>query len=82
MSKKISAKAMLELITSTQYMGTSDICLLGYCGRNKAQTIIKEIKARLEEKGFYTPARLVPTEDVINYFNIDVDYLKELVKGL
>ena len=73
MCKKISAKEMLELITGTQYMGTADICLLGYCGRNKAQTIIKEI---------YTPARLVPTEDVINYFNIDVEYLKELVKGL
>jgi len=82
MCKKISAKEMLELIAGTQYMGTADICLLGYCGRNKAQTIIKEIKAGLEEKGFYTPARLVPTEDVINYLHIDVDFLKELIKGL
>lgn len=80
--KKISAKDMLELITGTQYVGTKDICLLGSCGRAKAQTIIKEIKTNLDTKGFYTPARLVPTEYVVNYFNIDVDYLKQLVKGL
>ena len=82
MIKKVSAKEMLELITGTQYMGTSDICLLGSCGRAKAQSIIKQIKTVLNEKGVYTPTRFVPTEYVINYFNIDVEYLKRLVKGL
>ena len=74
---KVSAKTILDMIAQ-QWASTSDIMVIGACGRNKALIIKREIKSKLLQLGYYLPKNLVPMESVIDYFNINVDYLERV----
>ena len=77
--EKITAKTMLEIVAQ-QWASTKDIMIIGACGKNKALIIKRDIKSSLEAQGYYLPKNLVPMEKVIDYFKININYLRK-VKG-
>lgn len=77
--EKLTAEEMLEL-TSSQWASTKDIMKIGSVGRNKAYAIKNEIAlAYYNENNRLRNRGLVPMKEVLNYFGIDLDYLKECV---
>lgn len=80
MKKKISASELLELINKP-WATTDDVKRIGGVGNNKALDIKKEIKIKLESEGYRLPRSLVPMEKVIDYFKINISYLKKVSKN-
>lgn len=77
-SEKLNADQLLE-IASSQWASTKDIMKIGSVGRNKAYAIRSEIAltlygddSKLRNRG------LVPMNEVLKYFSIDINYLKEV----
>lgn len=77
-SEKLNADQLLE-IASSQWASAKDIMKIGNVGRNKAYAIRSEIAlslygddSKLRNRG------LVPMNEVLKYFNIDINYLKEV----
>lgn len=78
MNEKLNAKEILD-IASSQWASAKDIMKIGSVGRNKAYAIRSEIaiscyndNSKLRNRG------LVPMLEVLKYFNIDLNYLKEV----
>jgi hypothetical protein len=79
MSKKIlSASEMLEVI-SKGWATTEDIMKLGACGTNKALDIRKELINKLKNEGYSVANGLIPMNIVVEYFNIDINYLRDVI---
>ena len=77
-SEKLNADQLLE-IASSKWASAKDIMKIGSVGRNKAYAIRSEIAlslygddSKLRNRG------LVPMNEVLKYFNIDINYLKEV----
>lgn len=77
-NEKLNADQLLE-IASSQWASTKDIMKIGSVGRNKAYAIRSEIAltlygddSKLRNRG------LVPMNEVLKYFSIDINYLKEV----
>ncbi len=75
---KLTAEQILQ-VASSQWASANDIMKLGSVGRNKAYAIRSEIAlslygddSKLRNRG------LVPMNEVLKYFNIDINYLKEV----
>lgn len=73
----------LELfkILSKSWLDVNDIRKVGSCGRDNATIIRNKIIKSLEDKGYNLPlakSKLVPTVEVINYFNLDINYINEM----
>ena len=75
---KLTAEQILQ-IASSQWASAKDIMKIGSVGRNKAYAIRSEIAlslygddSKLRNRG------LVPMYEVLKYFNIDINYLKEV----
>ena len=77
MKKTLSANELLKLI-NTQWATTEDVKLIGSVGNNKALEIKKEIKKELEKEGYRLPNNLVPMSKVVDYFKININYLKKV----
>jgi hypothetical protein len=83
----MSAEETLNLIAK-QWCTLEDIMKLGHLGRNSALKAKKKIKERLEKQGYLIPKSVVPTKEVVAFFDIDIPYLesrvssKELIKKL
>lgn len=76
--QKPTAKEILEVLDS-MWVDKNGIMILGYCGANKAHDHIHSIKKIVKDKhGKECPYGVVPTDEVINYFNINVNYLKKV----
>ena len=74
-SEKLNAEQILE-IASSQWAIAKDIMMLGSVGRNKAYVIRSEISldnTKLRNRG------LVPMVEVLKYFSIDLNYLKDIL---
>ena len=74
----LTAKQVLE-VASSQWATAKDIMILGSVGRNKAYAIRNEIIADYyggDKK--VRNRRLVPMTEVLKYFNINIDYLREV----
>ena len=72
----MNAEQILELIDQ-QWATTTDITKIGKCGREKAVKIKKEIKEQLGNS-YYLPNGMIPMEKVVEYFNININYLKKI----
>ena len=72
----MNAEELLELINQ-QWATTTDITKIGQCGRDKAVKIKSEIKSQLGNN-YYLPNGRVPMEKVVEYFNININYLKRI----
>ena len=78
MKKYLSANEMLEAV-NTQWATVADIMKIGSVGINKAREIKSDIERQIIDSGFILPQRrVVPMQNVINYFNIDIDFLKRV----
>jgi len=78
-SEKLNAEQILE-IASSQWATAKDIMMLGSVGRNKAYAIRSEISLALYSDN--TKLRnigLVPMVEVLKYFSIDLNYLKDIL---
>lgn len=77
-SEKLNADQLLE-IASSQWASAKDIMKIGSVGRNKAYAIRSEIALSLYDDDSKLRNRgLVPMNEVLKYFNIDINYLKEV----
>lgn len=77
-NNKLSADQMLK-VASSQWASAKDIMLLGCVGRNKAYAIRNEIITSLYNDNKLRNRGLVPMSEVLNYFNIDLSYLREIL---
>ncbi len=73
----LSANEILDVIC-TQWAGTKEIMKLGHIGENRALKIKKEIQNKLLSEGYALPRYHVPMESVVEYFKINVEYLKKV----
>lgn len=80
MSKRKYYKASEQLKAMTsQWADNKAITIIGGVGLNKALEIRKEIEKQIKKEGYRLPRNgIVPMKYVIDYFNIDIDYLKKL----
>lgn len=78
--KKYTASEQLQAMTS-QWADNTAIRIIGGIGLNKAIEIRQEIEQQVKKDGYRLPKQaIVPMEYVINYFNININYLKKLAK--
>lgn len=75
----------LEIINilSKQWANVNDIKIIASCGRDKASAIRNFIIDDIKKSGKQLPIakqKLVPMQKVIDYFNINVDYLYSMAK--
>ena len=71
----MNAKETLELI-SKPWCTLKDIMLLAQVGRSTALKIKKEIKANIFKDGKSIYNHLVPMNLVVQYLNLDIQYLE------
>lgn len=78
--KYYSASEQLQAMTS-QWADNKSIMIIGGIGMNKASEIRKEIEEQIKKEGYRLPRNaVVPMRYVIDYFNIDINYLKKLAR--
>lgn len=78
--KYYSASEQLQAMTS-QWANNKSIMVIGGVGMNKALEIRKAIEEQIKSQGLNLPKQaVVPMKYVIDYFNIDIGYLKKLAK--
>ena len=78
--KYYSASEQLKAMTS-QWANNRSIMIIGGVGLNKATEIRKEIENKIKKDGYRLPRNaVVPMKYVIDYFNIDIGYLKKLAR--
>lgn len=75
----MTASETLNLI-SKQWCDLQDLMKLGQFGRNTALKIKREIKSKLVNQGYKLPNHLVPMKEVVDYLDINVNYLEARVK--
>ena len=80
-SKTILQADQMLTTLNKQWATIQDIMLVGSLGRNKARDIKNEIARKIETEGKKLPNNLVPMEKVIEYFNINVEYLVSINKS-
>lgn len=80
-SKTILQADQMLTTLNKQWATIQDIMLVGSLGRNKSRNIKNEIASRIEAEGKRLPNNLVPMEKVIEYFNINVEYLVSINKS-
>ena len=76
----MSAEETLNLIAK-QWCTLEDIMKLGHLGRNSALKEKKLIKDKLEKQGYIIPKSVVPTKEVVEFFDIDIPYLESRVSS-
>jgi len=82
MCRLLRAREIID-IASQNWATTRDIGLIGAIGNNKALEIKKEIRAKQLERGDNLPNKqVVSMKEVLEYFNIDIQYLNStIMKG-
>ena len=74
------AKEILEIV-SKPWCSNQDIMKIANVSATTASKIKQEIEKefRKKEPNKYMPAYCIPTEEVIKYFVLDIEFLKSLV---
>ena len=76
--QNLSANETLNAM-SKLWATNKDIQKIGNVGRNKAADIRREIEEQIKSEGYNLPKQaIVPMKYVIEYFKIDINYLKKL----
>lgn len=73
----MKANDLLNMINK-QWATTTDIMSIGEVGYHKALDIKKEIATALENQKYKLPKNKVPMEFVVEYFKINISYLKKV----
>ena len=77
----MSAKETLTLI-SKQWCDLNDLIKLTGLGKNNAMKLKNQIKNSLKEKGYLSPNKLLPMNEVVNYLKININYLQTVSNKL
>ena len=75
--EKLSAQEILDLL-NLQWADTETVMKLGSIGYNKALYVKKIIKESLKNEGYFLPRGLIPMDKLVDYFKINVSYLKKI----
>ena len=75
--EKLSAQEILDLL-NLQWADTETVMKLGSIGSNKALYVKKVIRESLENEGYFLPRGLIPMDKLVDYFKINVSYLKKI----
>lgn len=77
-NKKLpTAKETLDILNKP-WCTTEDIMLLTGMGRNYALNIKKEINEGIKKDGFKPLDNYVPSDKLIVYLNLNIEYLKQV----
>lgn len=80
-NEKLNADELLDL-ASSQWASAKDIMKIGSVGRNKAYAIRQQIAISYYNDDKVRNRGLVPMSEVLKYFGIDLNYLKEVTGGV
>jgi len=80
-NEKLNADELLNL-ASSQWASAKDIMKIGSVGRNKAYAIRQQIAISYYNDDKVRNRGLVPMAEVLKYFGIDLNYLKEITGGV
>lgn len=80
-NEKLNADELLDL-ASSQWASAKDIMKIGSVGRNKAYAIRQQIAISYYKDDKVRNRGLVPMSEVLKYFGIDLNYLKEITGGV
>lgn len=80
-NEKLNADELLDL-ASSQWASAKDIMKIGSVGRNKAYAIRQQIAISYYNDDKVRNRGLVPMAEVLKYFGIDLNYLKEVTGGV
>lgn len=75
----MKAQETLNLI-SKQWCTLEDLMALGEFGRNSALKVKREIKSKLINQGYKIPSHVIPMKEVVDYLNININYLESRVQ--
>ncbi len=76
--EKPTAKEILKVLDS-MWVDVKGLMVIGYKCDTRAREDMKKITEIVKEKYNKTlPRNLVPTKEVINFYNIDVSYLQKM----
>ncbi len=75
----MEAQETLDLI-SKQWCTLEDLMALGEFGRNSALKVKREIKNKLINQGYKIPSHVIPMKEVVDYLNININYLESRVQ--
>lgn len=75
--KKLTAKDTLELI-SKQWCSSQDFSFLSNTGKNTTLKLMRELRKQLEQENYFLPTNLLPMDKVVEYLNLNVDYLEKV----
>ena len=76
----MEAQNTLNLI-SKQWCTLEDLMALGEFGRNSALKVKREIKSKLINQGYKIPSHVIPMKEVVDYLNININYLESRVQA-
>lgn len=77
LEKRLSAIETLERLSS-QWATKRDVMDIGFIGDTQANKVIKHIKDSIEKQGKILPKGVVPMEKVMDYFSINISYLRKI----
>lgn len=75
----MEAQETLNLI-SKQWCTLEDLMVLGEFGRNSALKVKRDIKNKLINQGYKIPSHVIPMKEVVDYLNININYLESRVQ--
>lgn len=75
----MEAQETLNLI-SKQWCTLEDLMALGEFGRNSALKVKREIKNKLINQGYKIPSHVIPMKEVVDYLNININYLESRIQ--
>lgn len=70
---------LIELLNQ-QWCDANQFQQIAGCGRNKSYEIIKSIRDKLEQDGYWLPKNKVPMKNVVEFLKIDIAYLQRMEK--
>ncbi len=80
LEKRLTAKETLERLNN-QWATKRDVMDIGFLGETRAGEVMNKITTQVfNETNKKLPKGLVPMEYVANYFDINLSYLKKVVK--
>ncbi len=77
--KRLTANELLDVLNN-QWATTQDIRAIGSVGNNKAYEIKDEIRKKVEADGYKLPNNLIPMQYVVDYFKLNISYLKKVAR--
>ena len=80
LAQRISANEILDILNQ-QYLNVTDIKKVASVSIERARQIRNSISQKLEDENYFVPTNLIPTESLIDYLHLNLNYLKKISKN-